>query len=335
MVSSGAEIQPDKNWTKVHNGILEVLASTNFTARELRCLLFLLRMTYGYQCKESPISLTEWEQGTKLKRGHVSATLKELVARNIIAKEETGTRSKPVWAFNKYFEQWQASTPLGTTFCGPPLGTTFCGPPLGTTDSTGLGTTPSTPLGTLGSTPVQCATTPIKEKKELGEERGKETAVNGTGYFGMPIPQRREKTNADYFTQQATKAGVNAPTFVAIVNVLIEAARWRVLIDDLGETDKLNYAKENAVKLILLGNTTPEHVSLLVDMYRKAHDWRRDAPITPKQLMEYAGQVKDGLPLPTTTNYANGNGRAAGTSKVDRSLAAVEEVRQMLREQGV
>lgn len=323
MVSSGAEIQPDKNWTKVHNGILEVLASTNFTARELRCLLYLLRMTYGYQCKESPISLSEWEQGTKLKRGHVSSTLKELVARNIITKEETGARSKPVWSFNKYFEQWQPSTPLGTTFDGPPVGTT---------PSTDLGTTPSTPLGTLGSTPVQCATTPIKEKKELREERGRENPVNGTGYFGMPIPQRREKTDADYFTQQAVKAGVDKPTFVAIVNVLIEAARWRVLIDDLGDTDKLNYAKENAVKLIRLGNTTTEHVSLLVDMYRKAHDWRGDSTVTPKQLVEYAGQVKDGLPPPQQRQ--NGNGKPPAPSKVDRSIASGQALIEKLERGG-
>jgi phage replication O-like protein O len=157
MVNGGAEIQPDKNWTKVHNSILELLATTNFTARELRCLLFLLRMTYGYGCKEHAISLTEWEQGTNMRRGHISTTLRTLTERKVILKTETGPRSKPVWTFNKYFEQWQPSTPLGTGFDGIPKGTN---------DSTDVGTTDSTPLGALGSTPVQCATTPIKEKRK-------------------------------------------------------------------------------------------------------------------------------------------------------------------------
>ena len=157
MVNGGADIQPDKNWTKVHNSILELLASTNFTARELRCLLFLLRMTYGYGCKEHAISLTEWEQGTNMRRGHISQTLQALTERKIILKTETGPRSKPVWTFNKYFEQWQPSTPLGTSFSGIPVGTT---------DSTDVGTSASTPKGALGSTPVQSTSTPIKERKD-------------------------------------------------------------------------------------------------------------------------------------------------------------------------
>lgn len=157
MVNGGADIQPDKNWTKVHNSILELLASTNFTARELRCLLFLLRMTYGYGCKEHAISLTEWEQGTDLRRGHISQTLQALTERRIILKAETGPRSKPVWTFNKYFEQWQPSTHVGTRFNGIPVGTS---------NGTDGGTSCSTPVGTEGSTPVQSTTTPIKERKD-------------------------------------------------------------------------------------------------------------------------------------------------------------------------
>ena len=158
MVKGGADIQPDKKWTKVHNSILELLASTNFTARELRCLLFLLRMTYGYGCKEHAISLTEWEQGTNMRRGHISQTLQALTERKIILKTETGPRSKPVWTFNKYFEQWQPSTPLGTSFNGIPVGTS---------NGTDVGTSASTPKGALGSTPVQSTSTPIKEKKDI------------------------------------------------------------------------------------------------------------------------------------------------------------------------
>lgn len=156
MVSSGADIQPDKNWAKVHNSILELLASTSFTARELRCLLFLLRMTYGEREKDHAISLSEWEKGTNLKRGHVNKTLQELARRNVITKTETGPRSKPVWAFNKYFEQWIASTPVGTTFNGTPVGTT---------PSTDVGTSNGTPVGTKGSTPVQCTTTAYLERE--------------------------------------------------------------------------------------------------------------------------------------------------------------------------
>ena len=104
MDRGGAEIQPDNNWAKVHNKILELLAGGNFSARELRCLLYLLRRTYGdFGKKENEISLTDWADGTNLKRAHVVATLSGLVARHVITKTQTSARSTTVWAFNKYY----------------------------------------------------------------------------------------------------------------------------------------------------------------------------------------------------------------------------------------
>lgn len=176
MVSGGADIQPNNNWAKVHNGILEVLASTNFTARELRCLLYLLRMTYGERCKEHAISLNEWTAGTNMRRPHVFATLQSLVNRNVIIKTETGTRSAPIWAFNKYFEQWQPSTPVGT----------FNGIPKGTSDSTPVGTTPSTPVGAVGSTPVLTISQPNTERENNSNNKSEAAAVFACWKDNMP-----------------------------------------------------------------------------------------------------------------------------------------------------
>jgi len=291
MVASGAEIQPDKNWTKVHNSILELLATSSFTARELRCLLFLLRMTYGYQCKESSISLTEWEQGTKLKRGHVNTTLKELVARNVITKAETGKRSAPVWSFNKYFEQWQPSTPVGTTL-----------------PSTLVGTSNGTPLGTKSSTPVQCATTPYKEKKETGKESepvSDSPVEQINGYFGMPKPLRRERVIADGYTQDAAKLGVSAAAYVKLVNALLEIAGWKRLVD-AGDDTKLNYAKQDALTLIVLGYCEPDQLRELADAYMKANTWRNKPP-QPKDLAEYASQKQSGVLVEPTKERPGAN----------------------------
>ena len=298
MVASGAEIQPDKNWTKIHNSILELLATSSFTAREFRCLMFLLRMTYGYQCKEAAISLTEWENGTDLRRGHVNTTLKGLVARHVITKTETGTRSKPVWSFNKYFEQWQSSTPVGTGFNSTPLGTT---------NSTDMGTTNGTPLGTKGSTPVQCATTPYKERKENGKEsepvslppveqpeKVQSAAPIPKGdYFGMRRPIRKEKITVDGYTQEAAKLGLPAASYVALVDTLVKIAGWGALIDT-GEESKLNYAKQDALKLAILGYAEPDQLKDLAAAYRKTYHWRNTPP-QPKDLAEYASQVQAGV----------------------------------------
>jgi len=176
MVASGKDIQPNRDWAKVHNAILELLASTQFTARELRCLLYLLRMTYGERCKEHAISLNEWTTGTNMRRPHIVSTLQGLVSRNVIIKTETGKRTAPVWAFNKYFEQWQASTPVGT----------FNGIPKGTSDSTPVGTMPSTPIGTKGSTPVLSTSTPHIERDNSSNSKSEAAAVFACWKDNMP-----------------------------------------------------------------------------------------------------------------------------------------------------
>lgn len=186
MATSGADIQPDKNWTKIHNTILELLSTSGFTAREFRCLLFLLRMTYGFNTKATNISLTEWEKGTGLKRSHVNTTLKSLVERKIIIKEQATPRSVPEWAFNKYFEEWTTDdVPNGVSKTG--ANSTQGGTSTPVEDSTPLGTKNGTPLGTSDSTPFYPENTAYKERKEKKENN------NGSG-CELPTEDIKEVT---------------------------------------------------------------------------------------------------------------------------------------------
>lgn len=109
----------------------------------------------------------------------------------------------------------------------------------------------------------------------------------------MPVPIRRERVMADGYTQDAKKLGVDAPTFVALFNTLIDIAGWRALVD-AGDDTKLNYAKRDALTLIRLGNTSPEHITALADAYMKANTWRTSPPY-PKDLTEYASQLSAGV----------------------------------------
>lgn len=107
--SSGADIQlEDGGWTRIHNRIWELLAQTNLTSREFRCLMFLFRQTYGYQKKSDAISLTQWANGTGIQKHHVKASLQRLEDRQIILRiaGKVGRGNTATYAFNKYFEQW-------------------------------------------------------------------------------------------------------------------------------------------------------------------------------------------------------------------------------------
>lgn len=108
---SGIQID-DGDFTRIHNTILEKLGLARFTASEYRCLMFLFRMTYGWQKKEDAISLTQWATGTgidKEKRHNVLRVLQELVAKHVIYQKSNGNNHSATWGFNKNWTQWDAS----------------------------------------------------------------------------------------------------------------------------------------------------------------------------------------------------------------------------------
>ncbi len=140
---TGAEIQIEEgNYTRLHNAILEALAKARFTGSEYRLLMFLFRKTYGYGKKEDRISLTQWCEGTDMKRTAVCEYLARLVERRVITKEAVSL--SVTYGFNKYMEQWDmaaASPPQGTTLQGTsPLQGTRVSPPQGTKSSPPQGT---------------------------------------------------------------------------------------------------------------------------------------------------------------------------------------------------
>jgi hypothetical protein len=140
---------------------------------------------------------------------------------------------------------------------------------------------------------IAIAPEPLEPSIEPGTTPAPQQVVQTNGYFGMPKPMRRERVIADGYTQDAAKKGVDAPTYVAIFNELIDIAGWRALVD-AGDDSKLNYAKRDALLLIDIGHKTPEHIRLLADAYMKANTWRESPPL-PKDLATYASQLQAGV----------------------------------------
>lgn len=107
MTEGGSGIQVDKGgFVRIHHTILEVLATAPLRGQQFRCLMFLLRMTYGYNKKEVKISLSEWAKGAKMERHNVWRELQILVRCNVIYGKSNGAKRAMTWGFNKYHEQW-------------------------------------------------------------------------------------------------------------------------------------------------------------------------------------------------------------------------------------
>jgi hypothetical protein len=145
------------------------------------------------------------------------------------------------------------------------------------------------------------------QKKEIKETNGipasppveqtekvQPTAPISNDYFGMRRPVRRERVIADGYTQDAKKLGVDAESYVAIFNALIDIAGWQDLVT-LGDDTKLNFAKRDALLLIGMGHKSPDDIHLLADAYMKANAHWRNTPPQPKDLAEYASQLKAGV----------------------------------------
>ena len=105
MVSNGADIQIERGgFARIHNAILEQLSLHDFTSREYACILYLLRMTYGFNRKEYELSNGDFAKATNIERPAVIKTLRRLVERNVIHKTDGDPYHAATWSFNKYFE---------------------------------------------------------------------------------------------------------------------------------------------------------------------------------------------------------------------------------------
>lgn len=100
-----ASPQLEHGYTKIANEIVDSLVRWQFSSYEWRCLLFIIRKTYGWGKKKDWISLDQFVFATGIKRPHVCRALRMLISQNIITKRGTG--NKPLCAFNKDFDTWK------------------------------------------------------------------------------------------------------------------------------------------------------------------------------------------------------------------------------------
>ena len=108
---SGRNIQLENgNWSRIHNDIWTALARTPLSGAEFRCLMFLFRKTYGSQKKADAISLSQWAEGTAMKRQNVWRELRRLIDRRVIYMIPNGAKRPATWGFNKYIEEWVVTT---------------------------------------------------------------------------------------------------------------------------------------------------------------------------------------------------------------------------------
>lgn len=88
------------NFTRIHNGILEAIIHTSFTAREQRVILWVLRKTYGFQVKSCRYAEKDIALALGIYPSQVKAVISKLVATNVL------TLKGEAIGINKYTTRW-------------------------------------------------------------------------------------------------------------------------------------------------------------------------------------------------------------------------------------
>jgi phage replication O-like protein O len=97
------------SYTRIHNKILELLATARLSPVEFRIVLFIMRKTYGFQKKTDIISISQFQSNCNASHDKIIKSIHNLERLKVITREPAGKQMFS-YGFNKYFEQWLPET---------------------------------------------------------------------------------------------------------------------------------------------------------------------------------------------------------------------------------
>lgn len=97
--------QVEDGHTKIANELLDQIINIDFTKRQYKILLFIIRKTYGWNKTSDDISRSQIVEATGLSNPHVTTTIQELLNMNVLIIG-TGTHAKN-YKINKHYETWR------------------------------------------------------------------------------------------------------------------------------------------------------------------------------------------------------------------------------------
>ena len=102
-----ASPQLEKGYTRIANSLMKAICNSNFTAREVKILLCIIRYTYGFHEKSHQLSLSFIEKYTGIDRAHISRALRRLHECHVITISKGKGIIPQTISLQKDFEEWQ------------------------------------------------------------------------------------------------------------------------------------------------------------------------------------------------------------------------------------
>lgn len=97
--------QIEDGYVRIANELFDAILTSRLSGRQIKVLLAILRKTYGFNKKSDEIGLSQLSEMTNLARSHISVTIKELSAMNIIYL--SGGHNARVISINKKYLSWE------------------------------------------------------------------------------------------------------------------------------------------------------------------------------------------------------------------------------------
>jgi len=100
-----ANPQKENGYTAIANEIMDALIKYRLPGEQTKCLLFIIRKTYGFNKKEDMISNSQFVRATGLNKGNVSRAIKGLINKKLVIKIDN--KRIPSYRFNKHYKTWK------------------------------------------------------------------------------------------------------------------------------------------------------------------------------------------------------------------------------------
>lgn len=101
-----ANPQKEKGYVPIANELLDAICWADLSKRELKVLLCIIRFTYGYNKKQSLLSLQTIQEYTGIFKPHISSTIAELQRKNIIVYDGNSYTQPRTFEIQKDYEKW-------------------------------------------------------------------------------------------------------------------------------------------------------------------------------------------------------------------------------------
>ena len=111
-----SKINFDNGFTKLSNDLQKAIFSQSFSGSELKVLLAVIRLTYGYNCEEKELTHSLIAGCAGVGERTERRAMKKLTANKIIVVKEAAHNNKHIIGINKNLGEWQTAF----NFCSKP-----------------------------------------------------------------------------------------------------------------------------------------------------------------------------------------------------------------------